>query len=113
MRLGTRHILIDMPQLQIVRVAKLQAPIFTEHGNTFMQIVQRFTLHGNERIIRTLERKPVGYVFIGEHDAAKSMRNLANVQVVLTSELNAYDVLVNDWIVFSQDSLPTTAGGAK
>ncbi|NBO81188.1 MAG: 50S ribosomal protein L4, partial [Actinobacteria bacterium] len=34
-------------------------------------------------------------------DAAKSMRNLANVQVVLTSELNAYDVLVNDWIVFS------------
>ncbi|MFZ9192376.1 MAG: 50S ribosomal protein L4 [Ilumatobacteraceae bacterium] len=46
-------------------------------------------------------------------DAAKSLRNLADVQVVLTSELNAYDVLVNDWIVFSQDSLPTSAGGAK
>jgi large subunit ribosomal protein L4 len=44
---------------------------------------------------------------------AKSLRNLANVQVVLTSELNAYDVLVNDWIVFSQESLPTNAGGAK
>ena len=46
-------------------------------------------------------------------DIAKSLRNLADVQVVLTSELNAYDVLCNDWIVFSQDSLPTSTGGAK
>jgi large subunit ribosomal protein L4 len=44
---------------------------------------------------------------------AKSFRNLADVQVVMTSELNAYDVLVNDWVVFSQDSLPKTDGGAK
>ena len=44
---------------------------------------------------------------------AKSLRNLADVQVVLTSELNAYDVLCNDWVVFSQDSLPKTNGGAK
>jgi len=48
-----------------------------------------------------------------QSNEAKSLRNLANVQVVLTSELNAYDVLVNDWIVFSQESLPTSAGGAK
>ncbi len=44
---------------------------------------------------------------------AKSFRNLADVQVVMTTELNAYDVLVNDWVVFSQDSLPKTDGGAK
>lgn len=44
---------------------------------------------------------------------AKSFRNLADVQVVMTSELNAYDVLVNDWVVFSQDSLPKPDGGAK
>lgn len=44
---------------------------------------------------------------------AKSFRNLADVHVVLTSELNAYDVLVSDWVVFSQDSLPKTDGGAK
>lgn len=44
---------------------------------------------------------------------AKSMRNLADVQVVLTRELNAYDVLCNDWLVFSQDSLPKVDGGAK
>jgi large subunit ribosomal protein L4 len=46
-------------------------------------------------------------------DAAKSMRNLGNVHVVLTSELNAYDVLCSDWVVFSQDSLPVVNGGAK
>jgi len=45
--------------------------------------------------------------------AAKSLRNLADVHVVLTSELNAYDVLCSDWVVFSQDSLPKSAGGAK
>jgi large subunit ribosomal protein L4 len=44
---------------------------------------------------------------------AKSFRNLADVHVVLTSELNAYDVLVSDWVVFSQDSLPKIDGGAK
>jgi len=44
---------------------------------------------------------------------AKSLRNLVNVQVVVTGELNAYDVLVNDWIVFAENSLPKTDGGAK
>jgi large subunit ribosomal protein L4 len=44
---------------------------------------------------------------------AKSLRNIADVHVILTSELNAYDVLCNDWVVFSQDSLPKTDGGAK
>ncbi|MFM7900112.1 MAG: 50S ribosomal protein L4 [Actinomycetota bacterium] len=44
---------------------------------------------------------------------AKSLRNLANVQVVVTGELNAYDVLVNDWVVFAENSLPKTDGGAK
>lgn len=41
--------------------------------------------------------------------AARSFRNLANVQVIASSELNAYDVLVNDFVVFSQATLPTTS----
>jgi large subunit ribosomal protein L4 len=36
----------------------------------------------------------------------KSFRNLGGrVQIILPEELNAYDVLVNDWIVFSEASL--------
>lgn len=44
--------------------------------------------------------------------ATKSFRNLANVQVVHTGELNAYDVLCNDWIVFTSASLPVQKEGA-
>jgi large subunit ribosomal protein L4 len=38
-----------------------------------------------------------------------SFRNLPDVHVLLASELNAYDVLCSDWVVFTRDSLP--AGG--
>ena len=41
--------------------------------------------------------------------AAKSFRNLPKVRLILPSELNAYDVLCSDWVVFTRDNLP---GGA-
>jgi large subunit ribosomal protein L4 len=41
-----------------------------------------------------------------EHAVWKSFRNLgARVQIVLPDELNAYDVIVNDWLVFSRTTL--------
>jgi large subunit ribosomal protein L4 len=36
----------------------------------------------------------------------KSLRNLGHVHVLTVNELNAYDVLVSDWVVFTRDSLP-------
>jgi large subunit ribosomal protein L4 len=44
--------------------------------------------------------------------AAKSFRNLPKVHLILPSELNAYDVLCSDWVVFTKDNLPTGAGGS-
>jgi large subunit ribosomal protein L4 len=44
----------------------------------------------------------------GDAVAARSFRNLPEVQVINSRELNAYDVLVNDCIVFTQDNLPTS-----
>ncbi len=38
--------------------------------------------------------------------AAKSFRNLPKVHLILPSELNAYDVLCNDWVVFTRGTLP-------
>jgi large subunit ribosomal protein L4 len=38
--------------------------------------------------------------------AAKSFRNLPAVQLCEVAELNAYDVLCNDWIVFTRATLP-------
>src|SRR5918994_576568 len=41
----------------------------------------------------------------------KSLRNLPEVHVLSAGELNAYDVLVSDWVVFTKDSLPAPRTG--
>ncbi len=40
-------------------------------------------------------------------NAMLSFRNLVNVQVIAAGEINAYDVLCSDWVVFTKASLPT------
>ena len=40
----------------------------------------------------------------------KSFRNLANVHVLDIGELNTYDVLANDWVVFTTSTLPASGG---
>jgi large subunit ribosomal protein L4 len=48
-------------------------------------------------------------VVVGRDEAAAalSFRNLTSVQLVAISELNAYDVLCNEYIVFSEATLPS------
>ncbi len=46
-----------------------------------------------------------------EEMAAKSFRNLPEVQLLKASELNAYDILCNDWVVFTRATLPSTPPG--
>jgi len=41
--------------------------------------------------------------------AAKSFRNLPEVHVLPSSDLNAYDILCSDYVVFTSETLPTTA----
>jgi large subunit ribosomal protein L4 len=41
-----------------------------------------------------------------EEVAAKSFRNLPEVHVLVAGELNAYDVLCADWVVFTEATLP-------
>jgi large subunit ribosomal protein L4 len=43
-----------------------------------------------------------------DEEAYKSFRNLPDVQLLLDGELNAYDILCNDWIVFTTETLPGT-----
>ena len=54
-------------------------------------------------------------VVVGRDDAAAalSFRNLPAVQLIAPGELNAYDVLCNEWIVFTKDLLPTFTGSVK
>ena len=49
-----------------------------------------------------------------DETATLSFRNLPEAKVILASELNAYDVLCSDWVVFTEATVPgglgTTAG---
>jgi large subunit ribosomal protein L4 len=51
-------------------------------------------------------------VVLGERDEAiwKSFRNLPEIHCLQARELNTYDVLVNDWIVFTSATLPGSGG---
>jgi large subunit ribosomal protein L4 len=56
-----------------------------------------------ERVLLVLDR--------AEDAVWKSFRNLGErVQIILTEELNTYDVLVNDTIVFSRSTLEALVG---
>ena len=54
-------------------------------------------------------------VVVGRDDAvaALSFRNLPEVQLITPQELNAYDVLCNEYIVFTEDVLPSAAKPAE
>ncbi len=58
--------------------------------------------------LRQLEVDGRVLIVLGTEDenAWLSFRNLPNVHSVLRSELNAYDVLVSDWVVFTRETLP-------
>lgn len=45
---------------------------------------------------------------VGDDDevAFKSFRNLPHVHIQVSGELNAYDILCSDWVVFTRDALP-------
>jgi large subunit ribosomal protein L4 len=47
-------------------------------------------------------------VVLGEEDGYAD-RSFANLQTIVEGELNAYDILVNDWVIFTDETLP---GGA-
>ena len=52
-------------------------------------------------------------VVVGANDAnvEKSFRNLHDAQVNAVNELNAYDVLCNEWVVFTKSTLPKEKDG--
>jgi large subunit ribosomal protein L4 len=58
-----------------------------------------------------IDGKALVVVDIDDTNTIKSFLNLPNVQVIERAELNAYDVLCSDYVVFSKDTLPS--GDAK
>jgi large subunit ribosomal protein L4 len=86
------------------RVAVVDAWSFEQPKTKEARTVLRsLGLEGQGRVLIVLDR--------GADDAARSFRNLPDVELILNSELNAYDVLCSDWVVFTRSTLPgvTTA----
>jgi large subunit ribosomal protein L4 len=54
-------------------------------------------------------------VVLNEADvvADRSFANLPNVQTLQVAELNAYDILRNDWVVFTDETLPGASGASS
>lgn len=48
-----------------------------------------------------------------DENVIKSMRNLPRVEVIEVEDLNTYDVLANDWVVFTLSSLEKLQGGVS
>ena len=57
-----------------------------------------------------LEGRVLVVVSRDDEVAIKAFRNLQGPQLILVDELNAYDVLCNDWVLFTEDTLPASAG---
>lgn len=79
--------------------------IDTPRTKQALAVLEALGLRGDEarddRVLLVLDRS--------EEAVWKSFRNLGErVQIVLPGELNPYDVLVNDWLVFSTATLETT-----
>ena len=53
-----------------------------------------------------LEGKVMMVVAASDDTPIRSFRNLPSVQLVQAAELNAYDVLCSDWLVFTAETLP-------
>ena len=53
-----------------------------------------------------LDGKVMMVVAPTDNTAIRSFRNLPSVQLVQAAELNAYDVLCSDWLVFTSETLP-------
>src|SRR3712207_1410 len=60
------------------------------------------TTKGAKALLATLGIEGKVLVVLGpeDHVAARSFRNLVEAHIILNSELNAYDVLCSDWVLF-------------
>ena len=48
-----------------------------------------------------------------DYNAVRSFRNLPGVHILATDQLNCYDVLVSDYVVFAKYALPGADQGAE
>jgi len=70
---------------------------------------------GAKSVLSALGVEGRALVVLGREDevARKSFRNLPEVHILMADQLNTYDVLVSDYVVFAQHTLPGAGAGAE
>jgi len=100
-RLALRSALSDRAAEQRVKVVSswdFDEPKTARAVQVLQDLGLRTPGEGEPRVLLVLDR--------AEHAVWKSFRNLGpRIQIVLPDELNAHDVIRNDWLVFSQATL--------
>jgi large subunit ribosomal protein L4 len=76
--------------------------IDTPSTKAALEVLAKLDVEGRVLVVLTRDEADVA--------VWKSLRNLQHVHAVTAGELNAYDVLVSDWVVFTQASLPASKG---
>ncbi len=64
----------EAPKLRIGGIVDLEPAVAAEHGDAFVEMVDRLLLHGDQGVVVPLHRELVGHVLEGEGDAAERMR---------------------------------------
>ena len=59
-----------------------------------------------------IDGKALIVVDVNDTNTIRSFLNLPEVQLIEVAELNAYDVLCSDWVIFSQSTLPGEAAAS-
>ena len=99
-RLALHSALSDRASLERVAVVDGYASWETPKTKDALSALRALCLEG--KILVVLGRDDV--------TARQAFRNLQNIKTIDAGEINAYDVLDCDWVLFSDATLPTTKG---
>jgi len=103
-----------------VRKLALRSALSARAGEDRIMVLEDFTLSEPKTklaasIFEKLGLEDYVLLVLAEEDenVVKSVRNLPNVEAISVERLNTYDVLANDWVVFTRASLEKLQEGVR
>ena len=87
MRFAGQQLERQVPDPRKGRIEKFQATVGTVDRDTFVEIVEGFTLHLDQGVVRAFECEAVGNVFEGHQHAAEGVRRRHHPQSVAIGQV--------------------------
>ncbi len=103
-----------------VRRLALRSALSVRAGEDRVMVLEDFTLSEPKTKLAAAIFQALGvedYVLLvladDDENLFKSMRNLPFVEVILVQQLNTYDILASDWLIFTRSSLEKLQEGVE